>query len=147
MATIDSKKAREDIKPIENQIESLYKAIKEILLDRFPHLYFYISPEGYISCWVRTLRGDDGAGIHLKYKINVGQMLWYHWEYLDELNDSVEQAHLHPSEYFYCTECGRVLPKEEFEENVFAGYYCKECAKKPGIAKLIAKSHERGFYD
>jgi len=147
MTAIDIKNAENDLKPIQNQIENLYKAVKEILLNRFPNLYFYISPEGYITCWVRTFNGRDGAGIHLKYKINVNQILSHHWKYLDELNDLVEPVHQHPRDYFYCTHCGKVKSIEEYADFVMAADFCKECAKIPEVAKLIEESHKKGFYD
>lgn len=124
-----------------------HKSIKELLMHQFPNLYFYISPTGNISCWIKTSEGRDGIGISMAHKINVGQILYHHWKYLAELNDEVEIVRMNPKEYFYCTECGKVKPKSEFEDSVFAGWYCRECAKKPEIKALIEESHQKGFYD
>lgn len=134
-------------KTISKIMDKSYSKIEELLMNQYPNLYFYISPTGHITCWVRTASGRDGAGINMKYEINVGQILYHHWEYLNKLNEEVEKVHTNPEAYFYCTECGRVLPEEEFEDSVFAGVYCKECAKKPEVAALIAESHTKGFYD
>lgn len=134
-------------KTISKIMDDAYKKIKEILMGQFPNLYFYISPIGNLSCWVKTSEGRDGAGINMNQKINVGQILYHHWKYLTELNNEVEIVRINPKEYFYCTECGKVKPKSEFEDSVFAGWYCKECAKKPDIKSLIDESHQKGFYD
>lgn len=136
-----------DTQKIYKIMDSAYSQIKEMLMDVYPNLYFYISPTGNLSCWVRTQEGRDGAGIEMKQKINAGSILVHQEEYLEKLNELVEPVHTQPDKFFYCTECGQVKPREEFEESVFAGYYCKECAKKPAIAKLIKESHQRGFYD
>jgi len=136
-----------EMKTIQDELEKIYGKAKEILTEHFSNLVFHIAPEGRLTCWVRTPDGRDGAGIQLKYTINVGQILIHQWRYLEELNELVAPAHNEPDKFFYCTECGQVKPKEEFEAGVFAGYYCKECAKKPEVVKLIAQSHERGFYD
>lgn len=130
---------------IHKKIKETYKQIKKILNNHFKNLYFYISPEGYISCWIGNNSGK--IGINLKYRINVGQILNHHWSYLAKLNNLVEPVIKQADKYFYCTECGKVKLKTEFGDSVFAGYYCKECAKKSEIASLIAESHKRGFYD
>ena len=135
------------MKPIEQQLESIYKVAKELLMGAFPNLYFYISPTGKLTSWVRTTDGREGAGIQMKYDIHVGSIMCHHWRCLEELNELVAPVRNEPDKYFYCTECGKVKSREEFGENVFAGYYCKECAKKPEVARLIAESHTRGFYD
>lgn len=132
------------MKPIEQQPELIYKSAKELLMGAFPNLYFYISPTGKLTSWVRTSDGRDGAGIQMKYEIHVGSIIW---RYLEELNEYVAPVHNEPDKYFYCTECGKVKTKEEFADSVFAGYYCKECAKIPEVAKAITESHKRGFYD
>lgn len=134
-------------KKINNVIEEAHSVVKQLLLEEFEHLYFHISPTGSLSCWVRNSEGKDGAGIRLEHKINIGGFTCFYWRYLQELNQKVALAHTNPKEYFYCTECGEVKSIFEFEANVFAGYYCKECAKKPDIASLIQESHKRGFYD
>lgn len=132
---------------IRNKIEKANQYAKQLLMDTFPYLYFYVSPTHAVHCWVRTKGGQDGAGIQLKYSINASFIPPFHLEYLKQLNAKVKSVYLEPEKYFYCTECGEVKPMEEFSENVFAGYYCKECAKKPEIAKIIEESHKRGFYD
>lgn len=135
------------IKEINNIMTSAYEQIKEYLSKTYPNLYFYISPIGNITCWVRTTEGKDGTGIKLPYNINVGQILFHQWRYLQELNKKVALVRDNPKEFFYCTECGEVKPVSEYEDFVMAANYCKECAKKPDIANLIAESHKAGFYD
>lgn len=124
-----------------------YGEVKEYLMKEFPNLYFYISPTGELASWVRCSNGKDGTGINMKYKINVGLILFHEWRYLQELNKKVKLAHTNPKEYFQCTECGEVKPRSEYGDFVMAADYCKDCAKKPDVAKLIAESHKRGFYD
>lgn len=136
-----------DTKTISKIMDTAYTRIKEILMEHYKNLYFYISPKGKLTAWVRTQEGRDGAGIQMKYNINVGQILVHQERYLNELNKEIEPVHKQPDKYFYCTECGKVKPKEEFEDSVFAGCYCKECAKKPEIDALIKESHTAGFYD
>lgn len=134
-------------KSIDKVMSAAHAQVKEYLMKEFEHLYFYISPTGILSCWVRTSNDRDGAGINLEHQINVGQILFHQWRYLQELNKKVELAHTKSREYFYCTECGEVKPMNEFADSVMAGIYCKECAKKPDIAALIEESHKEGFYD
>lgn len=128
-------------------IEKAYKSVKEILSSQFSNLYFYISPMGDLSCWVRLNEKEEGIGVQMPIKINIGQILYHQWHYLKELNEQVEVVRMKPDEYFYCTECGKVKKRSEFADSVFAGYYCKECAKKPEIEALITQSHKRGFYE
>lgn len=134
-------------KEITEKVAQVHEQIKPILMEEFKHLYFFISCTGDLSCWVRTLEGKDGAGIHLQYKINVGQLLCHEWDYLHQLNLEVELAHTHPESFFYCTECGQVKDRKHYAHSVFAGVYCDECAEKPDIANLIKESQKRGFYD
>lgn len=116
------------------------------LLDlQFPNLHFYISPRNEVSVWLKDKRFGCGAAVVLEDKNKHLDM--FDEDYFDFLNKQVALAVTQPDKYFYCTECGRVLNIEQFEHSVFAGYYCKECAEKPEIAKLIAQSKERGFYD
>ena len=136
-----------DTRTISKIIQKAYDQIKEILMNTYPNLYFYISPTGNVTCWVRTPDGRDGAGISMEMKINAGQIYVHQERYLNELNDLVEPVHTQPDKFFYCTECGKVKPKSEFKENVFAGYYCIDCAKKPTVAALLEESHKAGFYD
>ena len=132
---------------ITKSITQVHEQIKTILMEEFKNLYFFISGTGSLSCWVRTLEGRDGAGVQLKYSINVGQILCHEWDYLHELNQEVELAHTHPDSYFYCTECGQVKENKHYAHSVFAGTYCDVCAEKPEIANLIRDSKKRGFYD
>lgn len=134
-------------KSIDKVMTAAHARVKEYLMKEFGHLYFYISPTGTLSYWVRNSKGGDGTVIIVKQEINVGQILPYQWEYLQKLNKTVEFAHTHPKGYFYCTNCGKVKPISEYEDYVMAAVYCKECAEIPEIAKEIAQSHERGFYD
>jgi len=136
-----------DTQSISKIMDKAYSQIKEILMNTYPNLYFYIAPSGKLTSWVRTPNGRDGAGVKMKHEINAGCILTHQEKYLEELNDYVEPVHTHPDMFFYCTECGQVKSREEFEESVFAGCYCKDCAKKPAVAALIAESHTRGFYD
>ena len=134
-------------KSISKVISKAFKQAKIFLSKAFPNLFFYISPTGDISCWVKTFNGDSGSGICLPHKINIGQILSHEWECLTVLNIKAELAHLKPNEYFWCTECSQSLPMEEYGYFVMAAEYCKECAKKPEIAALITESHRKGFYD
>lgn len=134
-------------KSIDKVMSAAHAQVKEFLMKEFEHLYFYIAPDGYLSCWVRTTDNRDGAAIKLKYKINAGQIICHQWDYLHELNEKVKPVHLNPKEFFQCTECGEVKPRSEYEDFVMAADYCKECAKIPEVAKAITESHRRGFYD
>lgn len=137
-----------DTKTISKKFGHIHDDIKQMLMEEYPNLYFYICPSGKLTTWIRTPKGKDGAGIHMKLSINVGQILSHEVQYLEELNKKVEPVHKEPDKYFYCTECGRVLPKEELADVVFAGYYCKDCEKNnPEVASLIKESHKKGFYD
>jgi len=137
----------EVLKSIEKIQEKAHNNIKDMLIRQFPNLYFYVSPKGFLSVWAKTKEGRDGAGVTIRPQINVGQILSHQWVLLTKLDKEIEIVRKQPKDYFFCTECGQVKPMSEFEENVFAGYYCKECAKKPEIANIINESHKRGFYD
>lgn len=134
-------------KTIDKIMTKAYEKVKKYLMQEFPHLYFYISPTGYLSCWVRRFNDCDGAAIQLKHQINVGLLLPYQIKYLQELNKKVECVHTQPQEYFYCINCGKVKTMNEYADYVMAATYCKECAKEPEIAKLIAESKEQGYYE
>lgn len=134
-------------KSIDKIMTIAHNQVKEYLMKEFEHLYFYISPTGNLSYWVRTLDDKDGTGIKEEQKINVGQILFHQWRYLQELNKTVELAHTNPKEYFYCTNCGQTKPRSEYADFVMAASYCKECAKIPDVAEAIKESHKRGFYD
>ena len=137
---------RDELKTISMVVSKAHATACGVLTKLFPHLSFYVSPEGFISCWVKV-NGSGSMGINLKYKINVGNLLTHQVEYLAELDNKVAVVSEHPTEFFYCTECGQVLPKSEFEENVFAGYYCKKCSQIPSVRNMINESHKAGFYD
>ena len=134
-------------KSIDKVMSVAHAQVKEYLMKEFEHLYFYVSPTGKLSYWVRNSEGGDGTGIREEQKINVGQILFHQWRYLQELNKKVALAHTNPKEYFYCTHCGETKPRSEYEDFVMAADYCKECAKIPEVAKAITESHKRGFYD
>lgn len=120
--------------------------VKSALMKEYPYLYFYVGNEGAVSAWVRTPDGRDGAGITFDRPITVSN-LDFHSNYLKELNEKVKLACIDSCNYFYCSECGEVKPKEEFADFVMASLYCKDCAEKPLIATMIAESHKKGFYD
>ena len=134
-------------KTIETIMQKAHTEVKDYLMKVFPNLYFFISPTGNLSCWIRTQAGGDGTGIILKHSINVGEIMFHQWRELQELNKLVEPVRTSPKDFFYCTECGQVKPRSEYEDFVMAADYCKECAKNPQIAKLIEESHKAGFYD
>lgn len=134
-------------KDITKITDTAYKRIKELLMGAFPNLYFYISPTGALTCWIKDSRGLDGIGVEFKHPINVGAILYHNWEYLENLNNQVQPIIDNPQKYFWCTECSQVKLIEDLVERVFAGCYCTECAKKPEIKSLIEESHKRGFYD
>lgn len=130
---------------IKCQMVDFQQNITKMLNEEFPYLVFYINSDNKISLWVRGKDGYSEAAIEVeKTYCDLG---FFNYEYFSGLNQKMKLVSKEPDKYFYCTECGRVLDKEDFAENVFAGYYCKECAKKPEIAKLIEMSHEVGFYD
>lgn len=134
-------------KSISKIMSLAYDKVNEYLSNEFQHLKFYISPTGELSCWVKAGANSCGAAIVMEHTINVGQILFHHWRYLQELNKRVEPAHTQPSEYFYCSECGEVKPNSEYADFVMAANFCKVCAKKKPIANLIKESKKRGFYD
>ena len=120
------------MKLLEKELQSLRekyeKKVKEVLMGRYPYLYFYISPTGNISVWVR-IDGKDGSGISTD-SIN---LYTFDEDYFDELNQKVKKASLEPDKYFYCTNCGKVKPKIEYQDFVMAADYCKECAEKRSL--------------
>lgn len=126
--------------------EKIREKIKQELMTEYPYLYFYVGANGVIGAWVRTPDGRDGAGIMFNHPITVSNIK-FHSDYLRELNEKVKPACIDSCNYFYCSECGEVKPKEEFSDFVMAALYCKECAQKPVIATMIAESHKKGFYD
>lgn len=126
-----------------NEIREKYESdIKRVLMDRYPHLYFYISPTGNISVWVRR-NGKDGAAI----PIPSTNIYTFDEDFFDELNQKIQPAALYPDKYFQCSECGEVLPIDRLEACVMAAVYCKKCAEKPAIKNLIIESKKSGFYD
>ncbi len=128
-----------------NKLRAFQNEIKNLFNDKFSNLTFLISPSNGISVWVKNKDGSCGAGITLDKRNTILEV--FDEEFFAFLNKKVALASLHPDKYFYCSECGRVLDREQFAANVFAGYYCKECAKKPEIAELIEESKKVGFYD
>jgi len=133
---------------IEDYIQTLLydcqKAIHDKLTEQYPYLLFYIDNDLDISAWVKV-NGHCGSAIKLKkYQRSTAGFRDSFWE---ELNEKVKPVATEPDKYFQCTECGRVLPKEEYADFVMAADYCKDCAKKPDVAASIAESHTRGFYD
>ena len=134
------------MKLLEKELQSLRekyeKKVKELLMGRYPYLYFYISPTGNISVWVR-IDGKDGSGISTD-SIN---LYTFDEVFFDELNQKVKKASLEPDKYFYCTNCGKVKPKSEYQDFVMAADYCKECAEKSDIKSLIQESKRKNFYD
>ena len=136
-----------EYRKLQEEINTVFNKIKEFLMSKYENLYFYITPSGKLTVWVRNKEGKDGAGINTKFEMNVCEMFHLHWEYLESLNKEIESVHKEPDKYFYCTECGKVKEIKEFADSVLAGYYCKECAEKPAVAALIAESKKAGFYD
>lgn len=133
-----------DIKRIINDIKlKSGKEIQDNLNNYYKNLFIKLSNNGYIWTWINV---EDCAREGIEDdSVNVYTDDWK--SFLDELNKTAEIVHLEPDKYFYCTECCKVKPMDEFEENVLAGWYCKECAKKPNVANLIKESHKKGFYD
>ena len=68
------------MKTIDKIMTQAYLKVKENLNKEFPHLYFYVSPIGELSCWVRR-NGRDGETVVLNQKINVGQISFVNWRY------------------------------------------------------------------
>ena len=134
------------MKVIEKQLQALReeyeKKVKDLLMGRYPYLYFYISPTGNITVWVR-INGKDGSGI----PIAPTNVYTFDEDYFDELNQKIKPASLYPDKYFQCSECGKVKPKSEYGHCVMAADYCKDCVKKPEIHALVVESQRSGFYD
>ena len=135
-----------EMKILEKQLRTLReeyeKKVKELLMGRYPYLYFYISPTGNISVWVRR-NGKDGTGI----AIPSTNIYTFDEDYFDKLNQKIKPASLEPEKYFVCTKCGEVKSISEYEASVMAADYCKNCAEKPSIKALIIESKKEGFYD
>ena len=135
------------MKPLEKQLlalmEEYQKKVKELLMGRYPYLYFYISPTGHISVWVKR-NGKDGTGVPLPYTANV---FTFDETFFDELNQKVKPASLEPEKYFLCSNCGEVKSLKEYQASVMAADYCTDCATKPEIKSLINESMKEGFYD
>lgn len=129
------------------------KTKEEINLHKmYPNLTFYISPDREVSVWntrkyeslgEQLESGSEGITLNKKYTPEDLPN-----KYFDDLNSELQKIADEPDKYFWCTTCSQVKPKTELEENVFAGYYCKQCASEnKWIRDLIAESHTRGFYD
>ena len=116
--------------------------VKDLLMGKYPYLYFYVSPTGNLSVWVRR-NGKDGAAIQIKNS----NLFVFDEDYFDELNQKVKPAAVERDKYFLCSECGEVKPISEYESSVMAAEYCKKCAEKPAIKDLIIESKRSGFYD
>lgn len=133
--------------------ESLHKAFKEhyrcqqalLLRTFFPNIYFSVYDDS-ISMWVNR-NNSDGEAISYKNITMKDLEKKEEIEQLEELNKSLEPIAKEPDKYFYCFNCGKVKPKTEYADFIMADTYCKECAKIPTLAKAIAQTHERGFYD
>lgn len=128
------------------RLDEVYEDIKKDIETWLPNLTIYISPAGELTVWVK----GRGEGVELPFPagVNVGNMMVHHTKYLVWLNKEVEKIINEPDKYFWCTECGKVQPKENLHSNVFAGYYCNDCYNnKEDVRKLVARSNERGFYD
>lgn len=129
---------------VKTTLENCRKAIQDKLTETYPYLHFYVGNDLDISAWVER-NGCSGSAIIIpRYQSCSAGFREAFWS---ELNEKVKLASTEPDKYFYCTECGRVLPREEYADFVMAADYCKECAKKPDVAAAIAESHTRGFYD
>lgn len=133
---------KEFTKKLQGIREEYEDKAKALLMGRYPYLYFYVSPTGNISVWVRK-NGKDGTGIPIK-DMNI---FTFDEDYFDELNQKIKPAALEPDKYFQCSHCGEVKPRSEYEDFVMAADYCKKCAKIPEIKALIQESKRSGFYD
>ena len=129
-------------KKIQELREKYEKDVKDLLMGKYPYLYFYISPTGNITVWVRR-NGKDGAAIPIP-SIN---LYTFDEEFFDELNQKIKPASLEPDKYFQCSECGEVKPISEYFDFVMASDYCLDCSRKNDVRKLIEESKKNGFYD
>lgn len=137
---------RELLMDISKLTDTTNRKVETLLKQQYPYLHIYVSPDGEINLWVEV-NGRSAMAIIPQRKRYIGKLLYSDMEYLEELNEKVKPVSLEPDKYFYCTECGEVKEWTELQDNVFAGYYCKECAKNPQIDALIKASYEKGFYD
>ena len=127
------------------KLSGVYEEIEKELEAWLPNLKIYVSPQGEISLWSKR-----GHGIHTPFDtpINVGGMMLHETRWLVWVNKEIEKVNNEPDEYFWCTTCGKVQPKENYKASVFAGYYCKDCYDNDeAIQRLVKHSNEPGFYD
>jgi len=127
-------------------MEDKLRDIAQQLTNRYHNLYF----SKYNSIWVRRYYSGcdqytDGASV--QYKFDIANITKEDLQKFQELNDKAELAVRQSDKYFWCSECNNSHLKENFSAQVFAGVYCKECAKKPAIAKIIKESKKPGFYN
>lgn len=121
--------------------EQFERTILQELSSEYENLNFYLNKDNELSVWIK----DVGTGVEIPKRYRNINM--FNSEFYTDLNDRVAIVRHQPDKYFFCTECSQVKPKDELEANVFAGYYCKDCATKPEITSLIKESKKRGFYD
>lgn len=126
-------------------LEPAYKEIKNKMSEWLPNLVIHVSRKGDLSLWVKDGRGES---ITLPQNYNVGQLVVHQVKFLLWANVQAGKIIAEPDKYFWCTECGKIHPIEDYKDSVFAGYYCKDCYNNnKDIQEIVKKSKQNGFYD
>lgn len=126
-------------------LEPAYKDIKNKMSEWLPNLVIHISREGELSLWIKDKRGE---AITLPQTYNVGQLAVHQVKFLLWANVQAGKIIAEPDKYFWCTKCGKIHPIEDYQDSVFAGYYCKDCYNNnKDIQEIVRQSKQTGFYD
>jgi hypothetical protein len=139
---------REDYEISHSFIKALapvYEDIRNRMSEWLPNLKIQISHGGNLSLWVKGRRGE---AIMLPQEYNVGQLLVHQVKFLLWVNAQAGKIIAEPDKFFWCTNCGKVHPIENFQDSVFAGHYCKDCYNNnKDIQDVVKQSKQNGFYD
>lgn len=130
---------------VNSALQHCTHSIERVLEDACPNLKFYVDRYGGIHYWLKV-EGEPREGFKMNKDCTIHNISQYASVLLG-LSKKFDKIAAEPDKWFCCTECMRVLPREEFADSVFAGWYCKECAEKPEIEALLKESHRPGFYD
>lgn len=143
--TYDTKEDYQFFRDISKKLEPVHKEIEMAMNNKFKNLKFYIANDGEISLYIN---GGHREGINLPQIYNIGDILCHQVKFLLWVNKEVEKIINEPTKYFWCTECGKVHNINNYEGQVFAGAYCKDCYNhNDNIKRLVDESRKPGFYD
>ena len=143
--TYDTKEDYELVHSFTKQLQPVYNSIVKQTESWLPNLIISVSPEGELNLWVKSKRHE---AIKLPQVYNVGQLLVHQVKFLLWVNREVDKIIAEPDKYFWCTKCSKVHPIDNLKDNVFSGYYCKDCYNNnPEVQRLIELSYEPGFYN